>query len=104
MTFLLITATSHAREQYVEGKTPDGKAAAGYIEIDKGFYSGVVQDSTGNFFLIEGYCDDVGFIGDPIFFDIEPSDEKEDFFGQTPEFENERDFFEQKYELYLEEE
>ena len=98
MMSFLMTTHCPAEEIYIE----DG-SVSGYVEMDDdGYIEGFVEDLNGKSYFIEGEAFN-GVVDDGFnFYDTYP--EETDFFDQTPEFENDEDFFEQNYEINLEEE
>lgn len=96
--FFSMTTICLAEEIYI-----DDDSVSGYVEVDNnGFVEGFIDDLKGKSYFIEGeFCNDTIYDGFK-FYDAYPNNET-DFFDQTPEFEDDKDFFDQKYELYLEE-
>ena len=93
-----MTVLCLAEEIYIESDSHSG-----YVEADSnGNIEGFVEDSEGRSIFIEGELLDNIVDDGSNFYDVDPRNE--DFFDQIPEFEEDEDFFGQKYEMYLEEE
>lgn len=85
-----MTASVYADELYIEGTDVNGYEVFGYIKVDDtNTVDGFVKDPKGNIIFLE---------------DKPQNAVKEDAFGQIPEFEDNKDFFGQDYEINLEEE
>ena len=84
-----LTTFSFADEIYVEGTDANGYSIFGYVEIE-GIY---IDDS-----FVEDIDDNI------IFLNNERYDVDEDFFDQTPDFEDDVDFFNQQFETNIDEE
>ena len=90
LIFFLLTASSLADELYIDGINANGESVYGYIKVDDtNIVDGFVKDLEGNIIFLE---------------DKPQNAVEEDAFGQIPEFEDDVDFFEQQYEINLEEE
>ena len=93
-----MTVLCLAEEIYIENDSHSG-----YVERDSNDnIEGFVEDSKGRSIFIEGELLD-NVVDDGFnFYDVDSRNE--DFFDQTPEFEEDEDFFGQKYEIHFEEE
>ena len=93
-----MTTLCLAEEMYIENDSHSG-----YVEMNSnGNIEGFVEDSEGRSIFIEGELLDNIVDDGSNFYNIDLRNK--DFFDQMPEFEEDEDFFEQEYEIYLEEE
>ena len=86
----LLAVLSLADEIWIDGTDTNGWNISEYREVDDtNIVDGFVKDLKGNIIFLE---------------DKSQNAVEEDAFGQIPEFEDDVDFFEQDYEINLEEE
>lgn len=90
MTICLLATSSLADEIWIDGTDANGWDISEYREVDDtNIVDGFVKDLKGNTIFLE---------------DKSQNAVEEDAFGQIPEFEDNKDFFGQDYEINLEEE